>query len=277
MRLILSCILLFLLTLAPKTYAQEMVEVVSFNIRYGTPGDGENKWKSRRDRVFSIFKKYKEGIIATQEALPLQIDEILEEVPQLDVVYRSRTEKDKAGESNAIFYNKKIWRVVNHETFWLSETPEKPASKSWGNSLPRISTQVIFQHRTSGKTIKILNTHLDRSSNNSRVRSVELILRTLMTETDATPTVLLGDFNAEFDDDIIVRIKEFFKDAFTGNELEGCTFHGWNGGSHCPRVDYIFYAESQRLNLKNFKIDQWKSKQLYPSDHYPLVATFDLN
>ncbi len=254
-----------------------MVEVVSFNIRYGTPGDGENKWKSRRDRVFSIFKKYKEGIIATQEALPLQIDEILEEVPQLDVVYRSRTEKDKAGESNAIFYNKKIWRVVNHETFWLSETPEKPASKSWGNSLPRISTQVIFQHRTSGKTIKILNTHLDRSSNNSRVRSVELILRTLMTETDATPTVLLGDFNAEFDDDIIVRIKEFFKDAFTGNELEGCTFHGWNGGSHCPRVDYIFYAESQRLNLKNFKIDQWKSKQLYPSDHYPLVATFDLN
>ncbi|WP_170827504.1 endonuclease/exonuclease/phosphatase family protein [Roseivirga sp. 4D4] len=277
MRTVFSCFIIGLLWLSPQAHAQETVEVVSFNIRYGTPGDGENKWKSRRDRVFSIFKRYKEGIIATQEALPLQIDQILEEVPQLDVVYRSRTEVDKEGESNAIFYNKKTWRVVSHETFWLSETPEKPASKSWGNTLPRISTQVVFQHRNSGKTVKILNTHLDRSSNNSRVRSVELILRTLMTETVATPTILLGDFNAPFDDDIILRVKEFFNDAYTGDELEGCTFHGWNGGSHCPRIDYVFYDNSQKLKLKNFKIDQWKSKQLYPSDHYPLVATFELN
>lgn len=276
MRIILSCLVLCFLTLGQKSQAQVSADVVSFNIRYGTPGDGENKWKSRRDRVFSIFKKYKEGIIATQEALPLQIEQILEEVPQLDVVYRSRTEKDKAGESNAIFYNKENWRVVTHETFWLSATPEKPASKSWGNSLPRISTQVIFQHRTTGKTIKILNTHLDRASKNSRLRSVELILRTLMTETDATPTVLLGDFNAAFDDDIILRVKEFFNDAYQGDELEGCTFHGWNGGSHCQRIDYIFYDKSEKFSLSSFKIDQWKSKQLYPSDHYPLVATFEL-
>lgn len=271
-----SCFIAALLLIGVECRAQETVEVVSFNIRYGTPGDGENKWKSRRDRVFNIFKKYKDGIIATQEALPLQIEEILEEVPQLDVVYRSRTAKDKEGESNAIFYNKKVWRMVTHETFWLSENPETPASKSWGNTLPRISTQVLFQHRTSGKTIKILNTHLDRSSNNSRVRSVELILRTLLTETVGTPTVLLGDFNAPFDDDIILRIKEFFKDSYTGNELEGCTFHGWNGGSHCPRIDYVFYSDSEKLSLQKFKIDQWKSKQLYPSDHYPLVATFQL-
>lgn len=276
MRIIIFCLFLCFLTFGQKSEAQVSADIVSFNIRYGTPGDGENKWKSRRDRVFSIFKKYKEGIIATQEALPLQIDEILEEVPQLGVVYRSRTEVDKAGESNAIFYNKENWRVVTHETFWLSSTPEKPASKSWGNSLPRISTQVIFQHRTTGKTIKILNTHLDRASKNSRLRSVELILRTLMTETDATPTVLLGDFNAAFDDDIIVRIKEFFKDAYQGDELEGCTFHGWNGGSHCQRIDYIFYDKSEKFSLSSFKIDQWKSKQLYPSDHYPLVATFQL-
>lgn len=276
MRTVFSCFIISLLWLSPQVYAQETVDIVSFNIRYGTPGDGENKWKSRRDRVFTIFKRYKEGIIATQEALPLQIDQILEEIPQLDVVYRSRTEKDKEGESNAIFFNKDIWRVVTHETFWLSETPEKPASKTWGNSLPRISTQVVFQHRTSGKTIKIHNTHLDRSSSNSRARSVELILRTLLTETTPTPTVLLGDFNIEFDDELTLRIKEFFNDTYTGKPLEGCTFHGWNGGSHCPRIDYIYYDNSDKLTLKNFKIDQWKSKQLYPSDHYPLVATFEL-
>lgn len=277
MRTLTICALLALLCFGERVYAQKTVDVVSFNIRYGTPGDGENKWKSRRDRVFNIFKKYREGIIATQEALPLQIDEILEAVPQLGVVYRSRTEKNGDGESNAIFYNKKEWSLVSHETFWLSNTPAKPASKSWGNTLPRISTLVIFKNNTSGKRLRIMNTHLDRQSNNSRVRSIELILRNLMTESEQMPTILLGDFNARVEDDIIVRVKEFFKDTYSGSELEGCTFHGWNGGRHCSRIDYIFYDESEDLSFTSFKIDRWKSKQLYPSDHYPLVATFKLN
>lgn len=277
MRTLIICALLALLCFGEHVYAQKTVDIVSFNIRYGTPGDGENKWKSRRDRVFNIFKKYREGIIATQEALPLQIDEILDAVPQLGVVYRSRTEKNGDGESNAIFYNKKEWSVVSHETFWLSNTPDKPASKSWGNTLPRISTLVIFKNNNTGKRIRIMNTHLDRQSNNSRVRSVELILRNLMTETEQMPTVLLGDFNVRVEDDIIVRLKESFKDTYSGSELEGCTFHGWNGGKHCSRIDYIFYGESEEFSFTNFKIDRWKNKQLYPSDHYPLVATFKLN
>ncbi len=259
-----------------KASAQESVKVVSFNIRYGTPGDGDNKWKNRKNRVFSIFKKYKDGIIATQEALPLQIEQILKETPQLDVVYRSRTKEDKKGESNAIFYNKQKWKLISNETFWFSDTPQVPASKGWGNTLPRISTLAVFESKSSGKRIKLLNTHLDRASGNSRIRSIELILRTLMTEVEPMPTVLLGDFNAEFDNEIILRLKKFFNDAYTGPDLEGCTYHGWNGGSHCPRIDYIFYNSSEGLSLLDFKIDKWRQKRLYPSDHYPLVATFEL-
>lgn len=276
MRKLLFCVLMSFSLLKHDAFSQESVEIVSFNIRYGTPGDGDNKWKSRKDRVISIFKKYKDGIIATQEALPLQIDQILKEVPQLDVIYRSRTKEDKKGESNAIFYNKKKWAVVSHETFWFSDTPDIPASKGWGNSLPRISTLAIFESKESGKKIKVLNTHLDRRSGNSRIRSVELILRTLMTEVEPMPTILLGDFNAEFDDEIILRVKKFFNDAYKGKPLEGCSYHGWNGGSHCPRIDYIFYDNSEALSLLDFKIDKWKNKRLFPSDHYPLVATFQL-
>lgn len=108
MRSKLLSILICILIIGTQAEAQVTTEVVSFNIRYGTPGDGENKWKSRQDRVFSIFKKYREGIIATQEALPLQIDEILDEIPQLDVVYPSRTALDKVGESNAVFIIKRF-------------------------------------------------------------------------------------------------------------------------------------------------------------------------
>lgn len=275
MRFILILSIIFLPMFSQSIAAQEF-QVVSFNIRYGTPGDGENKWKSRRDRVMTIFKKYKDGIIATQEALPLQVDEVLDEVSQLDVVFRSRTIEDRGGETNAVFYNKKIWKVAENETFWFSDTPSEPASKSWGNTLPRIATLVILENRNSGKKVRLLNAHFDHRSDYSRQRSTELLLRKLMTEVEPMPTILLGDFNEEPDGDNIKRIKEYFVDAYSGSDLEGCTYHNWNGGSHCPRIDYIFYHNSEGLKLKEFTIDKWKNKIFFPSDHYPIVATFSL-
>lgn len=269
-------LLFFNLLITHQSQAQEF-EVVSFNIRYGTPGDGENKWKSRRSRVMTIFNRYKEGIIATQEALPLQIDEILDEVSQLDVVFRSRTIEEKKGESNAVFYNKKIWKIVEDETFWFSDTPDEPATKSWGNTLPRIATLVILEHKSSGKKLRLLNAHLDHRSDYSRERSVELLLRKLMTEVDPMPTILVGDFNEIPQGENIQRIKEYFEDTYKGDELEGCTFHNWNGGSHCDRIDYIFYLKADDLKFNSFTIDRWKNKFFFPSDHYPIVGKFNFN
>lgn len=267
-------LLLCLCSLEKEAASQDDIQVVSLNIRYGTPGDGENKWKSRRERVFTIFNRYKEGIIATQEGSPLQFDQILKKVKDLDVVFRSRTLEDRDGPAHAIFYNKKIWSVEEHTTFWLSDTPDQPATKSWGNTLPRIATHVILRNKASGKKLRLLNTLLDYRSQSSRIRSTELILRMIMTEAEQIPTILLGGFNVTKDNDVIKRVKEFFTDTYSGDELEGCTFHGYNGGSHCPRIDYIFYDPSSGLKLNSFEIDRWKSQYFYPSDHYPLVAKF---
>lgn len=256
------------------THAQQEIEIVTLNMRYGTPADRENSWKNRKKRIKTIFKKYSDGIIATQEALPLQINEILQAIPKLGVVYRSRTKEQDKGPANAIFYNKNKWLVIEHKTFWLSENPESPASKSWGNSLPRVSTLVIFEEIATGKQIKILNAHLDHRSENSRQKSVDLLLRKLMAEADPMPTFLLGDMNMRPSEPLIVKLQQYFTDTFNGSELEGCTFHDYHGGSHCPRIDYIFYQEGQGVKKTNYKIDKWKSKGMYPQDHYPVYASF---
>lgn len=114
----------------PETFAQDDVKIVTLNLRYGTPADRENSWRERRKRVHAVLKSYSDGIIATQEVLPLQIKDILKAVPRLDVVYRSRTKAQDDGPANAIFYDKKRWKVVDHETFWFSDTPDVPASKT---------------------------------------------------------------------------------------------------------------------------------------------------
>lgn len=264
---------LFLLA-PPQCLVSQEFKVVSFNIRYGTPADGENTWKFRRKRVFKIFDEYKDDIIATQEALPLQIDEILYEFPELEVVYRSRTLEHEDGEGNAVFFNKSKWTLVSHDTFWLSDTPEEPASKSWGNTLPRISTLVVLRNISSGKRLKLMNVHFDHRSENSRTRSTELVMRKLLTEAETMPTILLGDINEPPEERNVKRINKFFEDTYKGSELEGCTYHDYNGGILCPRIDYIFYDKSSGLALKSFLINRWQDKYYFPSDHYPLVATF---
>ena len=248
--------------------------VVSFNIRYGTPGDGENKWKSRKAKVFNIFKKYKKGIIGVQEALPNQIDEILKEVPELGVIYRTRMADNTQGEATPFFYNKALWEPLEEETYWLSDTPEVPASTSWGNTLPRITTAVLFQSKSNGRKVRILNTHLDHRSQPSREKSVALMLARIAEKNDGILTLVMGDFNAKPDNEAIAKMKEEFKDSYTGGRFEGCTFHNWLGGSNCPRIDYIFYPESSSLEMVESGIDRYKKGRYFPSDHYPVYARF---
>ena len=85
----------------------------------------------------------------------------------------------------------------------------------------------------------------------------------MMTEAYQIPTIFLGGFNVTKDDDVIKRIKEFFTDTYTKDELDGCAYPDYNGGRHCLRIDYIFYDKTSGLQLNSFEIDRRKTKQ-YP-------------
>ncbi len=253
------------------------ITVVSFNIRYGTPGDGINVWKKRKSLIFNIFKKYRGGIIATQEALIRQIEELNKEIPRMGAVYRTRHEDDRSGESMAIFYDKATWKLLEDETFWFSNTPDTPGSRSWGNTLPRMTTTAIFENKNTKKKVRVMNTHLDHRSVNSREKSIDLILKKLQEYDETIPTVLVGDFNMEPDDPHLDKIREWFEDSYTGPPVEGCTFHRWDGGRHCERIDYVFYPKASGFELLSSGIDRYQKAGRFPSDHYPVYARFKMN
>jgi len=83
----------------PSTAANlaEPLAVMTFNIRYGTANDGENKWSSRRDMLFALLRKENPDLIGLQEALRFQIDEILAAVPGYAVVGVGRDDGKAAG------------------------------------------------------------------------------------------------------------------------------------------------------------------------------------
>jgi endonuclease/exonuclease/phosphatase family metal-dependent hydrolase len=259
-----------------KAYQSNEILVASLNVLYGTPADLENVWKVRRSIVTDNLETYKDGIICLQEVNETQINDITKKVDGLEVVYRTQGLENGDGKANAILFSKKNWKLIADETFWLSETPDTPATKGWGNTLPRISTMVVLENKQTKKRLRVLNTLLDYRSESSRLNSIELILEKLSNYKEQYPTILAGDFNAAPKDIIIDMITNDYADSYKGVELEGCTYHSFHGGRNCPRIDYIFYRRSDGFTLTESGIDRFEKRGLYPSDHYLIFSRFTL-
>ena len=279
MKLLFCLLILFNLSISLKAYQEgdsNEVLIASLNLLYGTPADLDNAWENRGSRAIANLQDYKEGIICLQEVNEKQIKEILKKINEFDIVYRTQGLNNGDGKANAILFNSENWRLIEEETFWLSDTPSQPASKTWGNFLPRIATVVVLERKSNSQRIRVLNTLLDHRSEPSRMKSIDLILNKLANYKEQYPTILAGDFNALADDISIKNILQDYTDTYTGLPLEGCTYHEFYGGKNCPRIDYIFHRNSDAFEMKSSGIDRFKKNRLFPSDHYLIYAWFTL-
>jgi len=182
--------------------------IMSFNIRYGTAKDGSNAWTMRRALVWNLIRNHNPDIIGTQEGLRFQLDEIRKRVPGYAEIGVARSDGATKGEYAAILFRTARFRADEAGTFWLSETPEKPGSKSWGNTISRICTWAHFIDKQTHRSFYVYNTHLDHQSQPSRERGIELIAARIAARTHAEdPVIITGDFNAGEDNPVIRFVK----------------------------------------------------------------------
>ncbi len=67
-----------LIVLAAVALAADPVRVMTFNIRYGTAGDGDNTWPKRQELVLETIQKFNPDLLGTQEVLAFQADYLSE-------------------------------------------------------------------------------------------------------------------------------------------------------------------------------------------------------
>lgn len=263
--------------------------VMSFNIRYGTAADGENRWETRRDLLLDVLREADPDVVGLQEALRFQIDEILAAMPRHRLLGVGRDDGREQGEYAAVLYRADRFRVIDSGTFWFSDQPDEPGSTSWGNTIPRICTWAHL-HDADDRPLAVFNVHLDHRSQPSRERSVQALSARLAHEPDHQPVIVMGDFNAGEDNPAIAyllgrapsavsdgpeappspRLVDTFRvrhpDAtdvgtFTGFEL------GRTGG---PKIDHIFV--DSRIHVLEADIVRTRRDDRYPSDHFPVTA-----
>jgi endonuclease/exonuclease/phosphatase family metal-dependent hydrolase len=270
------------------------LKVMTFNIRYGTANDGENRWELRKSLLLDCLRKYKPDILSTQESLPMQIKDIQDQFPDWRVFGKgryfnkpmpSRPQESMDGESCRIFYDKNKFELLQEGTFWHSDTPDVPASATWGNELPRIVTWGIFRTRQTGKTFVMMNTHFHWGELYV-TRTSELIMKKWRELAGDKPTLFTGDFNlpptspthALFcgkmatGHDLSLR---YFYDAYESLNMPQTdmgTGHSFKGVLNQDRIDWILYTREFTPAQVTIIHDQVNGR--YPSDHYPVLAVF---
>ncbi|MGI6355354.1 MAG: endonuclease/exonuclease/phosphatase family protein [Lentisphaeria bacterium] len=228
----------------------------------------------------ALLKRHQIDLTGIQEASYRQIEAIVH-YTGLAYIGNGRDDGDKQGEHSCILYRKERFECLESHTFWLSETPEKPGSHSWKAIYPRICTWGRFRDRRSGITFVHINTHFDHGSQSARENGAKLIINKLPEIRRGQPAILTGDFNAGPDYPSVKMLKGIFKNSYRYSLTEPTgptgTFHGFKPTPEKlarPPIDFVFV--SQRFEVLEHHTLTDSLNDLYPSDHFPVLAVLRL-
>jgi endonuclease/exonuclease/phosphatase family metal-dependent hydrolase len=228
-----------------------------------------------------------------QEVLHGQAADLRASLPDYEFLGVGRDDGKRAGEYAAIFWKADRFAedLEDQGTFWLSHFPDKPGSKTWGNSAVRVASWVRLGDRSTGRSFYVFNTHWDHRSQGFRERAAPMLAERIEKRRHPDdPVILLGDFNATRGNPAVdyfvgERVKlagenfapwaQAMTDPFQdlrGNIRNRRTLHFWEA-DRSPRldrlkVDHIFVSSGARVLDAGIK--KAATRETQPSDHYPV-------
>ncbi len=280
--------------------AAPAVRVMTYNVRYsvGDRKSKDNNWKARRDDFANLVESENPDVIGFQEVLPDQREWLEKRFPDYAFVGEGRNADRKSGEASPVAYRKKRFKATSAGTFWLSETPDVPGSKSWGAAFPRICSYLVLEDAATGKTFSFASTHTDHKSEEAREKGMLLIIKRMKEFGKGAPVVLVGDLNCLEFERPSISVRRILKDAMHISKTppEGswrtCTHWAWRDkettiaealrqspkvrsvkGDDAERIDYIYVSRGTEVLDYRTVSKPRPGKKLYPSDHFPSVAT----
>ncbi len=266
--------LFIVFTVSSRIYPQSH-SIISYNIRYDNTWDVENSWTIRKNKVSQILIQYAPSIIGIQEGLLNQVQYLDSCLTNYDFVGVGRDDGKEQGEFCAIYFDTTRYSVLNHSTFWLSETPDT-ISVGWDAALERICTYGLFKDRQTAEEFWVFNTHFDHMGARAREQSSGLILKMInKINLRSLPIILMGDFNSIPDSPPVNKIKTDLSDALhiSLKELQGPrgTFNGFNADLPIEkRIDYIFTGNFKVLSY--IHINDRLNNNRHISDHLPVMV-----
>ena len=294
------CLLATALCTVSCLFADDSIRILSINVRCSTAEDGENNWANRKDFMSDVIVGGNYDFIGTQETVMIsdparnQVSYIISKLPNHGYIGRSREVNPEVGEAMMLFYKKERWHIddTDHETFWLSDTPDIAGSKTDPKAgCPRSVTAALFHEfnagQPTGKSLYVYNTHYDHMSEEARQRGAKLLMeRIAARKKKEIPVVVMGDMNCG-EQSPAIRYMQGVSMTLDGQKWSSPypltdTFRavhpdasdvGTFTGFKVPgkeKIDYIFV--SPNLKTISAEIIRTQREGRYPTDHFPINA-----
>ena len=252
------------------------LSVMTFNMRYDNPEDGQNNWRFRRERVAGVIKAQEVDVLGTQELLSNQFNDLSGLLTGYQGVGVGRLDGVESGEYCAVFFRKDRFTLLDSGTFWLSETPEVVGSLGWDGACERIATWVVLRDR-DGREFFFIDTHLDHVGQVARDEGVSLLMKRIETLSGGRPVILTGDFNSEPGSSVVAHVQKdgVLRDAKaiaaqrSGTDWSFSDF-GQIPEAERPLLDYIFVSGDIEAVRDEVLPDTFDGG--YVSDHAPVMA-----
>lgn len=282
------------------------LRVMTFNLLTSTKKKRTHPWRLRRRNVARLIRSHRPDVIGTQEANMRQLLDLAALLPEYEFIGEGNLGSAHAHNERswycAVFYRRDRVRPVDadaaNETYWLSPTPEVPASQYSLGTRPRLVTWTTFETVATGRTFVFGTTHLEAVNSWHRRRSARLLREQVSRKVSElgtdVPVFLTGDFNAVASSPEIRAMSEGLDDleplhdawsAAGGDEASGSTFRGLGLRDRVGhrllgprRIDYVFFRGRlgvRRVHRVDFRGLEHREAAV-PSDHYPVLAEFDL-
>ncbi|MFK8111097.1 MAG: endonuclease/exonuclease/phosphatase family protein [Rubripirellula sp.] len=258
------------------TLAAEPLSIVTYNIRFANPRDGEDIWEHRVDAVCNFIDEH--DIIGLQEVTFKQLKELQTRLSDFASYGVGRDDGKAGGEHAPIFYRKDRIEVVDKGTFWLSPEPNKVGQKGWDAALPRTCTWMMLRDTTSNQTAWIANTHFDHKGAQARTESAKLIRQIAQDRAKMLPAIVMGDFNCLPDSSpyLAITTDGWLVDGRTVSKTPASgpdsTWNGFHEIASGRVIDHLFVhgpievISYETLNPKT-------SEGRFASDHLPARIT----
>ena len=258
------------------------MKLLTWNIRCQNATDDARGcgWSVRRERVLATIEAAAPDVLAVQEALPAQMDDLCTALPGYDAVGAGRDDGKRQGEFCGLFFRRERFELRATRTRWLSPTPEVP-SRGWDATLNRIVTSARLFDRIRRREFEVWNTHFDHSGELARLESAKLLRREL--ECSAFPAVLCGDFNAapgsapiqQLLGGTLAEAREHSKLEPQGEVATFCGFDAPLYGEKW-RIDWVFV--SRDWEVESYAVPAPLDSDFPPaSDHRPVVVELELS
>jgi len=259
--------------------------VMSFNVRLASAQDGENAWDRRRELFFETIEKFRPDLIGFQEVVAVQYDAIAERMKDYAFSGVARDDGQRKGEWSSIGYRKDRFTVVASGTFWLSEQPTVPGSKSWDAALTRICSWARLRETATGREFVHANTHFDHRGTVARREAARVLSEQLNPIAAGVPAILTGDFNINENNPAYAALVQpakaewihwidSYRTLYPQRQPDEASAHSFKGTVQGSRIDFIFHTAHFQETAA--AIDRTSRDGRYPSDHYPVTAVLVL-